>query len=548
MTIGEYLIEKLYCNGIRHIFGVPGDYVLGFYELLNQNKDKIQIINTCDEGGAGFAADAYARVGGLGAVCITYCVGGLKVINTTAQAYAEKSPVIVISGAPGIKEREKNPLLHHKVKDFDTQKKLFEQITIASTSLEDSQMAVKEIDRVFETVLKFKRPGYIEIPRDKLNININQYLFSKNDKIEIQNKSDQHSLIHVIQEIVIKINSAKKPVILVDVEVHRFRLQDKVIALSEKYNIPIATTILGKSVVGEDHPLFIGVYEGAIGKKDVQEYVESSDCLIMLGSFMTDVNLGMFTAQINQANSICCTSEKCNVGYHNYENIDFEEFIDWLINSNDIKRKENIVFLHNIKVNSLQITNNSISTKYTFECIDNFLYTHNLLVIADVGDALFGSTDLFIKNQTQFLSPAYYTSMGFGIPAGLGAQLNNKNLRSLIIVGDGAFQMTGMELSTIVRYKLNPIVIVLNNNGYGTERHIQDGPYNDILSWKYYRIPYILGGGLGFEIKTEKELYNALDESINNRKNDLCLLEVKLSPLDRSSALDRFAKKLAEKI
>src|SRR3954468_19978014 len=163
-TIGDYLIARLYALGVRHVFGIPGDYVLGFYDSLS--KSKLKIINTCDEQGAGFAADAYARVRGLGAVCITYCVGGLKVANTTAEAFAEKSPVVVISGAPGVKEREKNPLLHHKVKEFDTQKKVFEQLTIASTVLSDPQTAFQEIDRVLHAALRYKRPVYIEIPRD----------------------------------------------------------------------------------------------------------------------------------------------------------------------------------------------------------------------------------------------------------------------------------------------------------------------------------------------------------------------------------------------
>src|SRR5881396_1408993 len=163
-SIGDYLIARLHDHGVRHVFGIPGDYVLGFYDLLE--KSKLRIINTCDEQGAGFAADAYARVRGLGAVCITYCVGGLKVANTTAEAFAEKSPVVVISGAPGIKEREKNPLLHHKVREFDTQKKVFEQLTVASTVLSDPDTALAEIDRVLHAALRYKRPVYIELPRD----------------------------------------------------------------------------------------------------------------------------------------------------------------------------------------------------------------------------------------------------------------------------------------------------------------------------------------------------------------------------------------------
>src|SRR3954469_10545585 len=166
-SIGQYLIQRLYAEGVRHVFGIPGDYVLAFYDELS--KSKLKLINTCDEQGAGFAADAYARVRGLGAVCITYCVGGLKVTNTTPEAFAEKSPVVIISGAPGMREREKNPLLHHKVREFDTQKKVFEQLTIASTVLSDPQTAFQEIDRVLHACLRYKRPVYIELPRDMVN-------------------------------------------------------------------------------------------------------------------------------------------------------------------------------------------------------------------------------------------------------------------------------------------------------------------------------------------------------------------------------------------
>src|SRR5512137_2418691 len=157
-TIGQYLINQLHVHGVRHVFGIPGDYVLSFYDMLSRSK--LKVINTCDEQGAGFAADAYARVRGLGVVCVTYCVGGLKVANATAEAFAEKSPVVVISGAPGMRERRKDPLLHHKVREFDTQKKVFEQLTIASTVLEDAQTALPEIDRVLHAALRYKRPVY----------------------------------------------------------------------------------------------------------------------------------------------------------------------------------------------------------------------------------------------------------------------------------------------------------------------------------------------------------------------------------------------------
>src|SRR6188472_810057 len=181
ISIGQYLIERLYELGIRHIFGVPGDFVLGFYDQLVNSK--IKVINMCDEQGAGFAADAYARINGVGAVCITYCVGGLKIVNPTAGAFAEKSPLIVISGSPGISERKRDPLLHHKVKDFDTQLRVFSHVTVSSTVLDNPQTAVQEIDRVLDSSMQYKRPVYIEIPRDivSLPLSVERNLFNSDN-------------------------------------------------------------------------------------------------------------------------------------------------------------------------------------------------------------------------------------------------------------------------------------------------------------------------------------------------------------------------------
>jgi len=332
-SIGEYLIQRIYAHGVRHVFGLPGDYVLGFYDLLT--KSKLSIITTCDEQGAGFAADAYARVRGLGVVCITYCVGGLKVANTTAEAFAEKSPVVIISGAPGMKEREKNPLLHHKVREFDTQKKVFEQLTIASTVLSDPQTAFQEIDRVLHTALRYKRPVYIELPRDQVFVpGIPHHL-----PPEIHERSNACSLGAALAEAEQMINRARKPVILADVEVHRFGLQERVLSLARKTGIPVAATVLGKSVIGEQHPFYLGIYEGAMGRDDVRQYVESSDCLIMLGAFMTDINLGVYTARLDPARCIYATSEKLSIRYHTYEEVRFKDFIRGLLGLRLRRRK-----------------------------------------------------------------------------------------------------------------------------------------------------------------------------------------------------------------
>ena len=539
-TIGEYLIERLRALGVGHVFGIPGDYALGFYEMLLHSE--LKLVTTCDEQGAGFAADAYARLRGLGVVCVTYCVGGLKIANSTAGAYAEKSPVVVISGAPGIKVREKNPLLHHKVREFDTQKKVFEQLTVASTVLGDPQVAFQEIDRVLNAALRYKRPVYIELPRDMVNVPG----IAHHKPAELHAESDPDILREAVREAVEMIKAAKQPAILVDVEVHRFGLQEDLLQLLEKTGIPFATTILGKSVIPEGHPLYLGVYEGAMGRAEVRNYIESSDCLLMLGTFMTDINLGIYTARLEPARAINATSEKLSIRYHNFEEVRFKDFLRGLVDT-DIPRVQNAALPPNGSHQSFETQPaEKITVRRFFERLNTFL-SDNTIVITDVGDSLFGAADLSIHRGTEFLGPAYYASMGFAVPAALGAQIADPKLRPLVIVGDGAFQMTGIELSTVIKYHLNPIVLVLNNRGYGTERHMQDGPYNDLLEWRYSRLPELLGAGKGFVVETEGDLDTALAGALANTES-FSLVEVRLDKLDRSMALERLAKGLAKRL
>jgi len=558
-TIGEYLIQALYNRGARHIFGVPGDYVLGFYYILNQSH-KLKIINTCDEQGAGFAADAYARINGLGAVCITYCVGGFKVVNPTAQAFAEKSPLVVISGAPGIKERKKNALLHHKVRNYDTQLEIFKQITVDSILINDNTTAVQGIDRVLSSVLRYKRPAYIELPRDMVSVPIFTPQQQQHQKKRLQQRADSSSpnetmmesdltsLHEALSEATAMITSSKKPVIVVGIEIHRFGLQEKLLQLIDKTKIPFVSTVLSKSVINEDHPSFLGVYEGAMGYESVREYVESSDCLILLGALMTDINFAISSTPIEQSRSIYVTSEKLSIKHHNFENIFLHDFINGLIET-PLARRDLVTMRKagNNKVQSLAVTSKKITAQRLFEILNSIL-TNKTIVIADVGDSLFGALDLKIHGQTEFLSPAYYCSMGFAVPASIGAQLASPRLRPIVIVGDGAFQMTGMEISTIARFNLNPVIIVLNNGGYGTERPMLDGPFNDILRWHYSQIAQLIGRGKGFVIETEEQFKEALSEVERKYCKELCILDVRLDPLDGSQALKRLTEALAKKV
>ena len=540
-SIGEYLLRKLENYGIEHIFGIPGDYVLRFYKLIEQSS--IQHVGMTREDAAGYAADAYARTKGMGAVCVTYCVGGLSTVNAVAGAYAEKSPVVVISGSPGIKERGKDALLHHKVRDFHTQQRIYDEITVATALLDEPFTAFNEIDRVLDAVYRYKRPGYIEIPRDMVDVRGTLYQGPSTGG----HVSDPEVLDAAIEDACNFINKSKKPVILAGVELHRFGYQDKLIKLVEEKRIPVVATLLGKSVIPESHPLYLGIYEGAMGRKEVREFVEDSDCVIILGAFMTDVNLGIYTANLDRARSIYATSEKIAVRYHTYEDVMFDDFIDG-INASKLRkrRKPNLGWaLPDAEPFAVE-ANAPLTVSRLFQHVNEFI-SDELTVIADVGDSLFGAVELRIHQHTNFISPAYYTSMGFAVPASVGAQFSMPDTRCLVIVGDGAFQMTGTELSTIVRHEFNPIILVLNNHGYGTERHLLEGTFNDIGCWNYSSMPSLFGTGRGFHVRTEGEFDEAIKAALAETRH-FTLIEAELEKLDTSPALARLAERMSGEI
>ena len=540
ITIGDYLLRRLQDYGVTDVFGIPGDFVLRFYGMLQDSS--IRVIGTTREDNAGYAADAYARVHGMGAVCVTYCVGGLSLANSIAGAFAEKSPVVVISGAPGISERRNDPLLHHKVRDFNTQRDVFEKITVANAQLDDPLTAFREIDRCLEACQRFKRPVYLELPRDRIDA---KSLFPHHPH-STELASNPDALSAALEEATARINAAQRPVILAGVEIHRFALQAEVLQLAEEKQIPLSATLLGKSVVSERHPLYLGVYEGAMGRDSVREYVESSDCVILLGAFMTDINLGIYTAHLDPAKCVYATSEKLTIGHHHFHDVVLRDFVQGLVQAKIPGKSAPVIPQRPLADPNKRPDSEKMTVAGLFEDINCRLDDHSV-VIADVGDSLFASSDLVIHQSTEFIAPAYYTSMGFAVPAAVGVQTANRELRPIVFVGDGAFQMTGMELSTALRWKFNPIVIVLNNKGYTTERFLQEGPFNDIPNWNYHRLPEFLGGGQGYEVRTMGDLRKAMT-AVKSNLDSFSLLNVHLEPTDISPALSRLAARMAKHI
>lgn len=542
MLVSKFLAERLENAGVKHVFGVPGDYVLDFYKELWEN-EKIRVINNTDENHSGFAADAYARVNGIGCVLTTYSVGASKVINACQCAYAERSPLIVISGAPGLNERNEGFLLHHMVGSFNAQRSMFQNITCASVVLDNPSTAGYEIDKAITSLLYYKRPIYLELPRDVAKMPISYDVY--NQGTPNVPKTDVENLNEAVGEVVDWVSKAKRPVILAGVELARYDLGGQLIRFAEKANIPIACTLLSKSVVAENHPLFAGVYSGSASNKSTKDLVEESDCLLMFGVMLTDMALCFRPAKFKKRQVVSASIETLRVKNHTYMDVNFKDFCESLFRV-EISKKEPITLPEKLPRDPwVPVNSKKITTLRFFQKI-NSIINKNMAIIADIGDSLFGAAELTVHHRHCFLSPAFYTSMGSAIPGALGVQTAMPEVRPLVIVGDGAFQMSCNELSTIVACDLNPIVFVLNNDGFATERCLLDGGFNDIQRWNYHKIVEMINGGEGRLVTTEDELERSVAEALSSKK--LFVINIQVDRKDITSGLKRMTEFLAQRI
>lgn len=538
-TVGSFLFDYLKQRGVTHVFGIPGDFALPTFRWLE--KSELEIITLTHEPSVGFAADGYARVHGLGVALVTYCVGGLNMLNSVACAYAEKSPLLVLSGGPSPTDRKADALLHHKVRTFDTQRRIYEEVTCANTVLSDPETAADEIIRVVEAVLEHCRPGYIEIPYDLVDMPIKPPVA----RPHIAPVSDRENLAAMLEDAATMIAAARQPVMIADVELHRHGLTDLAVRVAEKLNIPIASTLLSKSIISETHPLFIGVYSGSLSDAAVQHYIEESDCVLMLGAFITDVFLGMNTVTLNRKHAIVATTEKMRIGYRTYEQVQLRDFLVGLGDA-PIAAKT-LGLLPAQPPAPLPLTAAEHPHPLDIAGFFRILGLHvgeNNTIVCDTGDALLGAMGLRTAKPSNFLSDAYYLSMGFAIPAAIGAMAAQPENRVFAIVGDGAFQMTGIELSTAAKYGMKPIVFVLNNDGYGTQRHILDGSFNNILMWNYTKLVEVFGVGNAWKVETYGALETAITAALAS--DTLALIEVVIPREDCSPPLRRMGEALGK--
>ncbi|MFA8299075.1 MAG: alpha-keto acid decarboxylase family protein [Hyphomicrobiales bacterium] len=542
ITVGDYLLKRLKEVGVDHIFGVPGDYNLGFLDQIVNYKD-LKWIGNCNELNGAYAADGYARVKGVSAMVTTFGVGELSAINGIAGAYAEQVPLIKIVGMPSTSVQNNKSIVHHTLgnSDFTVFSDMYSHLTVAQTIINPFN-ASREIDRLITCCLTQKRPVYIGLPTDISYQEIE-------DNTETLNFERTPSNPDAIQEATSRVSrmiqKSTKPIILADIGALRHpEMRKTLINLSNRTGIPTASLPMGKGVIDESSSLFLGIYNGELSDKYVQERVESSDLVISFGTVLSDFNTGGFSSQINVDSTIDIQYEHVKIKHSLYTEVHFEDFIPALTESLD-------GYQHQENIQNKSLTENSVTdSPLTQEALwfrSQFFFKENSNIIADIGTSSFGLINQRIPNNTNFVHQSLWGSIGFSVGALLGTCLADKTKENICFVGDGSFQLTAQEISTMVRHKLTPIIFLVNNQGYTVERAIHGAnmEYNDIQPWDYKELPKIFGDHVwSTKVCTLRDLETALSECDTN-KDKLRFIELTLDKDDVPSVLKDIACKAA---
>ena len=529
-ALAHALLTALRDHGAREIFGIPGDFVLPLFKVIEES-DILPYFTLSHEPAAGFAADASARYhGGLGVAVVTYGAGGFNIVNSIAGAYAERSPVVVIAGAPGARERTSGFLLHHQARTVDTQLAVFREITCHQAVLTDPLTAPAQIASVLRGAREMSLPVYLEFPRDMVAIEVEPVVALP------PRHADAGALAECADEILACIQAATAPVALVDAEIRRYGLEDKVAAFARKLSLPLVTTFMGRGLLEHAPDVVAGTYLGAAGDPAITRLVENADLVLMLGVILSDTNFALSNRAPDPRRTILAASREVQIGYHCFRNMPLADLMEALeARAAPCGPRAHVLKQRSVYPRGLPADDSPVSPSDVATAINDMFERHGKMpMTSDIGDCLFTAMEI---DNTALAAPGYYAGMGFGVPAGIGVAATG--LRPLILVGDGAFQMTGWELGNCRRYGLDPIVVLFNNKSWEMLRVFQpESHFNDLDDWHFADIASLIGG-VGERVTTRRELAAALDRAVK-RRGQFSLVEVMLPRGTTSATLARF--------
>jgi indolepyruvate decarboxylase len=452
-------------------------------------------------------------------------------VNAVAGAYAERVPLVVLSGAPAAREATSGLKLHHQVKGLDSQWRVFEELTVDRARLDDVATAPALIARVLDAALRESRPVYLEIPRDMAGVRC----------VEVPDRSfapvDEGAVAASADELLERIGKARRPMVMLGVEVRRYGLESQVAELARRLRLPMVTTFMGRGLLSDQPTPVRGTYLGVAGDPEVTAEVEASDGLLLLGVIVSDTNFAVSAKRIDLRSTVQACEGRVTMGHHCYLDVPLPRLVSALLArlpAQDIPAEQWSPCPP--KESFRRERSAAVEPADVAQAINNLFRRHGGMPIAsDVGDCLFTAMDV---QPTALIAPGYYATMGYGVPAALGLQAAT-GLRPMVLVGDGAFQMTGWELGNAQRYGWDPIVLIFNNSGWGMLRCFEpDARFNDLSTWDFAAMAASMGGD-GYRVKSCGELEDTLAVAHATRGR-FQLIDIRLAPDACSPTLRRF--------
>ncbi|KAF9869257.1 hypothetical protein CkaCkLH20_13274 [Colletotrichum karsti] len=533
VDVAEYLFKRLHEVGVRSVHGLPGDYNLVALDYLPDSG--LNWVGSVNELNAGYAADGYARVKGISAIITTFGVGELSAINALAGAYSEHVPVVHIVGCPSTISQRNGMLLHHTLGngDFNVFANMSSQVSCDVAKLNDPAEIANQIDHALRECWIRSRPVYIMLPTDMVQKKVEgERLKTPINLDEVPNDTDKED--YVVEVVLKYLHAAKKPIMLVDACAIRHRVLPEVHDLLKKAEIPVFVTPMGKGAVNETHPNYGGVYAGDASQPDVKE--------------RSDFNTAGFSYRTSQLNTIDFHSTHTRVRYSEYPGVTMRGVLRKVIQGLDLGKLSIVPSpdVTNKIPNGDSDTTQTITQKYLWPRVGQYL-RENDIVVTETGTANFGIWDTKFPAGVTALSQVLWGSIGWSVGAAQGAALAVKDAgedrRTILFVGDGSFQLTAQEITTMLRHGLKPTIFVICNDGFTIERfiHGMEAEYNDIVQWKYKDTVTVFGGSdktaKKFVVKTKEELEKLLTDEEFNKPKALQFVELYVPKEDAPRAL-----------
>lgn len=509
IPVAEYLFCRLREAGLHAVHGVPGDYNLRLLDYVLPSG--LEWVGNCNELNAGYAADGYARIKGIGAIVTTFGVGELSAINAIAGAFAEMAPVVHIVGTPPQRDQQNGTKLHHTFcrglpGDYKIFAEMYEKVTVAQEDITDVSTAAARIDRVLRECVLQSRPVYLQVPMDMVDAIIPR----TSQPLDLSpGPGDPKIEQEVCDMILERMRTSSNKFILVDAGTSRYGLSSQTDELIKATGFPTATTPFGKGIVDETLPNFHGIH-GTVGPHTFTSYVDSCDLIINVGPTHSNVNTYYFATVPKPEVTIAIHRDTIHIGERTW-NVSPQNVLQRLLESlkenplPEIAPYPKLPNLHDSLKSLPPAIPTAKLTQDTFWHRMSSFFRSSDIILTETGTASNGSRDFVLPKNTTLINSGIWLSIGYMLAATQGVALAQRHLahsdnplsngRTILFEGDGSFQMTAQELSTMIRQKLDVIIFVINNNGYTIERLIH-GPqesYNDVASWRYLEAPSFFG-------------------------------------------------------